>query len=206
MARRTREEAEQTRKDILQASLNMFCEKGYTRTTLDDIAKSINLTKGAVYWYFRNKPDILMALIQEDFKNTQAKLESNNPNPKTLEEMKDNFLFLADMVDNDANFRKLLYFLLFQMEWSVGLVNSFKDTLDEFKSKPINVIKQILIAEQNSGNIASDIDVDNMTCTIHAVWHGLLTNKLSNQEVVSLRQLANYSFDFIINALTSRKD
>jgi len=206
MARRTKEEAEQTRKDILQASLNMFCEKGYTRTTLDDIAKSINLTKGAVYWYFRNKPDILLALIQEDLKNTQEKLEKNNPNPKTLEEMKDNFLFLADMVDNDANFRKLLYFLLFQMEWSVGLVNSFKDTLDEFKSKPINVIKQILVAEQNSGKIASDVDVNNMTCTIHAVWHGLLTNKLSNQDDVSLRQLANYSLDFIINALTSRKD
>lgn len=206
MARRTKEEAEQTRKDILQASLNMFCEKGYTRTTLDDIAKSINLTKGAVYWYFRNKPDILLALIQEDLKNTQEKLEKNSPNPKTLEEMKDNFLFLADMVDNDANFRKLLYFLLFQMEWSVGLVNSFKDTLDEFKSKPINVIKQILVAEQNSGKIASDVDVNNMTCTIHAVWHGLLTNKLSNQDDVSLRQLANYSLDFIINALTSRKD
>ena len=111
MARRTKEEAEQTRKDILQAALNMFCEKGYTRTTLDDIAKSINLTKGAVYWYFRNKPDILMALIQEDFKNTQEKLDTNNPNPQTLKEMKDNFLFLANMVDNDSNFRKLLYFL-----------------------------------------------------------------------------------------------
>ena len=206
MARRTKEEAEQTRKDILQASLDMFCEKGYTRTTLDDIAKSINLTKGAVYWYFRNKPDILMALIQEDFKNTQEKLESHNPNPLTLKEMKDNFLFLADMVDNDANFRKLLHFLWFQMEWSVGLVNSFKDTFDEFKSKPINVIKRILLTEQNSGNIASDVDVDNMTCTIHAIWHGLLTNKLSNQDGVSLHKLADYSFDFIINALTSRKD
>ena len=41
MVRRTKEEAEQTRKDILQASLNMFCEKGYNKTTLDDIAKSI---------------------------------------------------------------------------------------------------------------------------------------------------------------------
>ena len=206
MARRTKEEAEQTRKDILQAALNMFCEKGYTRTTLDDIAKSINLTKGAVYWYFRNKPDILMALIQEDFKNTQEKLDTNNPNPQTLKEMKDNFLFLANMVDNDSNFRKLLYFLFFQMEWSIGLVNSFKNILEEFKSKPISVIKKILVAEQNSGKIASTVDVGNMTCTIHAMWHGLLTNKLSNQENVSLYELTDYSFEFIINALTSRKD
>ena len=51
MARRTKEEAEQTRKDILQAALDMFCEKGYTRTTLDDIAKSIGLSKSTIQRY-----------------------------------------------------------------------------------------------------------------------------------------------------------
>ena len=73
---------------------------------------------------------------------------------------------------------------------------------DEEKEK----LKQILINEQNGGKIASTVDVENMTCTIHAMWHGLLTNKLSNQENVSLHSIADYSFDFIINALTSRKD
>lgn len=45
MARRTKEEAEQTRIEILRSALDIFCEKGYSRTTFDEIAKRINLTK-----------------------------------------------------------------------------------------------------------------------------------------------------------------
>ena len=44
MARRTKEDAEQTRKEILITALDVFCEKGYSRTTFDEIAKRINLT------------------------------------------------------------------------------------------------------------------------------------------------------------------
>ncbi len=205
MARRTKEEAEQTRKDILQAALDMFCEKGYTRTTLDDIAKSINLTKGAVYWYFRNKPDILKALMVEDFKTTQAKLDSFMPDIHSLEDLKKHFMFLAHMVDTDSNFRKLLYFLLLQMEWSTGLINSFQDIIDELRRRPLETIKKALSYSQNSGQIVSTIDVQATAYTIHAMWSGLLLDKLQDQEK-SLQQTAEYSFDFIINALTSRKD
>ena len=206
MARRTKEEAEQTRKDILQAALDMFCEKGYTRTTLDDIAKSINLTKGAVYWYFRNKPDILKALMLEDFKNTQAKLDSFMSSPQTLPELKQHFMFLAEMVDTDNNFRKLLYFLLLQMEWSSGLINSFQDVIEELSRRPRQTIEDALTSAQNSGQIVSTVDVKALACTIHAVWHGLVMNKLQHLNSVSLRQTVNYSFDFFINAIISRKD
>lgn len=206
MARRTKEEAEQTRRDILQASLDMFCDKGYTRTTIDDIAKSINLTKGAIYWYFRNKPDILKALIVEDFQNTQAKLESYLPHPQTLDELKRHFMFLADLLEKDQNFRKLSYFLMFQMEWSNGLVNSFKDLFEKYRELPRKTILDALRAEQNSGNIASDIDLDAMACTIHNMWVGLMSDKLCYQDSVCLCETANFSFDFVINALLSRKD
>lgn len=205
MARRTKEEAEQTRKDILQASLNMFCEKGYTRTTLDDIAKSIHLTKGAIYWYFRNKPDILKALIWEDFEATRAQVSSFMPAPQTLQELKSYFLFLAERVDTDANFRKLLYFLILQMEWSTGLINSFHDLIEELSQRPIETITKVLLAEQKCGKISSSLDVSETAYTIHAMWQGLLIGHLQRQKK-NLTQAINYSFDFVINALTSRRD
>jgi len=206
MARRTKEEAEQTRKDILQASLDMFCEKGYTRTTLDDIAKSIHLTKGAIYWYFRNKPDILKALMLEDFKNTQEKLDSFMPAPQTLPDLKKYFMFLAKLVDTDNNFKKLLYFLFLQMEWSTGLITSFRDIIEELNNKPRQTIELALQAAQNSGQIVSTLDVNALTCSIHAMWYGLVMNKLQSLKNISLQQTTDYSFDFVINALTDRKD
>ena len=205
MARRTKEEAEQTRKDILQATLNMFCEKGYTRTTLDDIAKSIHLTKGAVYWYFKNKPDILKALMLEDFETTRAQLASFMPEPDSLEALKKHFMFLAERVDTDTNFKKFLYFLILQMEWSTGLINSFHDLIEELSNRPIMIIKNALLSSQKCGQITSNLDVTAMAYTIHAMWSGLLIDKLQHQEK-SLQETVNYGFDFIINALTSRKD
>lgn len=205
MARRTKEEAEQTRKDILQATLDMFCEKGYTRTTLDDIAKSINMTKGAVYWYFKNKPDILKGLMLEYFETTCAKLDSYMSAPKNADELKRYFLFIGELVDTDLNFRKLLYFLFLQMEWSTGLLNSFHDVIEELTKRPIIAIEDALINAQKCGKIAPSLDVKQITYSIHAMWYGLLLGKLQNQEN-SLQDTVEFSFDFIKNALIGRKD
>ena len=64
MVRKTKEEAENTRREILKAALEVFYQKGYSRTTFDEIAARINLTKGAVYWHFKNKPDLLVELMR----------------------------------------------------------------------------------------------------------------------------------------------
>ena len=49
MARKTREESENTKVLILKSALDCFYEKGFSRTTFEDIALRIHLTKGAVY-------------------------------------------------------------------------------------------------------------------------------------------------------------
>lgn len=55
MARRSKEEMEQTRLALLEAALNLFAEKGYSKTTLGDIAQRAGFTRGAVYWHFKDK-------------------------------------------------------------------------------------------------------------------------------------------------------
>jgi TetR/AcrR family acrAB operon transcriptional repressor len=47
--RRTKEDAEQTRQDLLDAALTIFSKKGYTATRLEDIAKVAGVTRGAIY-------------------------------------------------------------------------------------------------------------------------------------------------------------
>ncbi|MDO4161819.1 MAG: TetR/AcrR family transcriptional regulator, partial [Pseudomonadota bacterium] len=80
--RRTKEDAEQTRQAILASAVDIFYEKGYSKTTFDEIAKRINLTKGAVYWYFRNKPDIVAALINEFMQKLNKRTEDFRINQK----------------------------------------------------------------------------------------------------------------------------
>ena len=134
------------------------------------------------------------------------KLESYIPAPQTLEELKMHFMYLSRMVDEDSNFRKLLYFLTFQMEWSNGLLNSFRDLFDEFRARPRNTILNVLSAEQNRGKIAASVDINSLARTIHCLWHGLMWDKLSQQESVCFANELNFGFDLIINALVKTKD
>src|SRR5512132_1210412 len=54
-----------TRKQILDASLRLFSERGFARTTVRDIAREAGITDAAIYYHFESKRDLLEALVDE---------------------------------------------------------------------------------------------------------------------------------------------
>ena len=60
--RRTKQESEQTRQQILDAAQRQFARHGVTRTTLQRIASAAGVTRGAVYWHFANKRTLFRAM------------------------------------------------------------------------------------------------------------------------------------------------
>lgn len=65
-----------TRSRILQAAFRIFSEHGYSGATLDDVAASAGLTKGAVYWHYASKDDLCMALIEERFRREGSRYDA----------------------------------------------------------------------------------------------------------------------------------
>lgn len=64
MARKTKAEAEATRQSILDAAEQMFISHGVARTSLEEVARTAQVTRGAVYWHFRNKSDLFEAMLE----------------------------------------------------------------------------------------------------------------------------------------------
>jgi TetR/AcrR family acrAB operon transcriptional repressor len=64
--RRTKEEAEETRRAILVAAERLFAKNGVTKVSLEQIAASLGLTRGAVRWHFRDKRGLLFALLDSE--------------------------------------------------------------------------------------------------------------------------------------------
>lgn len=64
MARKTKEEALVTRCAILDTAERVFRARGVAATSLAAIAAAAGVTRGAIYWHFRNKNDLLMALFE----------------------------------------------------------------------------------------------------------------------------------------------
>ncbi|NDJ77243.1 MAG: TetR/AcrR family transcriptional regulator [Chloroflexi bacterium] len=54
---------EDRRNEILMAAIEAFAEKGYDGTSMDEIVKRTGLSKGTLYWHFKNKHDLLLAVI-----------------------------------------------------------------------------------------------------------------------------------------------
>ncbi|AVI62721.1 TetR family transcriptional regulator [Halomonas sp. GFAJ-1] len=64
MARKTKAEAAATREALLDAAEEVFFAKGVARTSLEQIARHAGLTRGAVYWHFKDKADLFKALVE----------------------------------------------------------------------------------------------------------------------------------------------
>ncbi|WP_200171817.1 TetR family transcriptional regulator [Ectothiorhodospira shaposhnikovii] len=61
--RRTKEEAEQTRALLLDAAEKVFLEQGVSRASLEAIAREAGMTRGAIYWHFRDKAALYGAML-----------------------------------------------------------------------------------------------------------------------------------------------
>ena len=57
--------AKRTREDLLEAARQVFADGGYSRATIDDITNTVGVSKGAYYFHFESKEDILVALVEE---------------------------------------------------------------------------------------------------------------------------------------------
>ena len=53
-----------TRQEILDTALELFADQGYDKTSLREIAEQVGVTKAALYYHFRSKEDILVALVE----------------------------------------------------------------------------------------------------------------------------------------------
>jgi len=62
------------RQEILEAAMTLFSQKGFERTTVDEIASSANVGKGTVYLYFDNKEQIFLAIIEKGLLELQELL------------------------------------------------------------------------------------------------------------------------------------
>jgi AcrR family transcriptional regulator len=90
-----------TLEKILQAAAQIFQEKGYHATSMQDIANAVDLKKGSLYHYVDSKQDILYALLDEALSMILERLEAVlaqdlPPQAKIRQATQSYFSFLAE--------------------------------------------------------------------------------------------------------------
>ena len=54
-----------TKERILGEGIKLFLQKGFRGTTIEDITDAVNITKGAFYWHFKSKNELLNTIIEK---------------------------------------------------------------------------------------------------------------------------------------------
>lgn len=60
-----KEQAERTRTLIINCAIKLFARQGFAPTSTQDLAKAIGMTTGTLYWHFKDKEDLLVAVLDE---------------------------------------------------------------------------------------------------------------------------------------------
>jgi AcrR family transcriptional regulator len=63
--RAARDQGREGREGLLDAALRVFADRGYQQAGVDEIAAAAGYSKGALYWHFAGKEDLLIALLEE---------------------------------------------------------------------------------------------------------------------------------------------
>jgi len=201
MARRTKEEAEETRENVLYAALDVFAEKGYSRTTFVDIAKRIGMTKGAVYWHFKDKQSLLAALIQEIHDREHAVIAEKTGEATTLDGLKAYLVTRVRIVTEDEFYRKFAFFMLMQMEWSVDVIAAVRDKLMSVRTEPFEDFDQILTEVRRRGELREDLDIKIVKHMLKGMWLGLLNVHFQGIPATDPVHTAKVAFEALIESL-----
>lgn len=118
MARRTKENALETRSHLLDAAEKVFFEKGFSQTSLADIAEAAKMTRGAIYWHFKNKSDLFEAMADRIRLPLESLSEAcSDPNETDpLGKLRDFFVQVLKESARNPRRRRVLTILLHKCE------------------------------------------------------------------------------------------
>ncbi len=204
MARKTKEDAEQTRQAILDSALQTFYEKGFSRTTFDEIARRINLTKGAVYWHFRNKTDLISAIIVQKI-TSQRKLYPQGM-PTTIEELRQAVVCRANIIEKDVDFKRFLFFMVYRMEWSTAVFDKVWSEVGELCELPDKKLGEVLLFLKEHGELKQNTDIQELSEVLTAFWKGTIDKYISGvKQNKTLSYMITQGFDMIMNGVRVEK-
>lgn len=120
MVRRTKEEALETRSKILEAAEQAFYERGVARTTLADIAALAGVTRGAIYWHFNNKAELVQAMLDSLHEplDEMAKASESENEVDPLGCMRQLLIHLFRQVATDPKTRRINEILFHKCEFT----------------------------------------------------------------------------------------
>jgi AcrR family transcriptional regulator len=194
-------QSEKTRANIIKAAISLFAKNGFHNTSITEIAELCRLSKGALYWHFKDKEDLLMAVIEqvkEEWKNVLRKeLKRNWSAHEKIHRILD--LLVKTTLENKERYVIFIVLIAEFTEVNERYEKVLRDGFMEF----FEFISQIVKDGKKEGSIHPDINPDLMAVAFMGIWQGTLLQWLLNRNEVKLGDLVNCLRSMVFNGLST---
>ena len=203
--RRTKEEAAITREQLLKKALATFSKKGYAATTLEDIAREAEVTRGAIYWHFGSKAELYNTLIREYSNRGGVIMQQAASEGGTLVDIvRRVFVRQLQAVEEDTALRALIELQLFK----TGLVPELEEGRQQQIEGSAGLVEMLAgIMEQGvqAGLLRSDVDPKEMARAYLGFQNGLIHLWLTAPNQFSLKNSSDSFADILMAGLQNQK-
>lgn len=202
MARRTKEEAEITRQQILDSAERVFAAKGVAHTTMADIAADAGVSRGALYWHFTSKTDIFHAMFnrQHDANKVVCAAARDPEEPDPLGQMRSILSHFLCKVVEDPQQRRVSEILHHKCE----LAGEQADLRQHLQATGDDIDQDIALSLRHAvqrGQLPADLDLRRAAIAVHAYIHGLINNWLLRPDSYPLDREAGALVDALLDML-----
>ena len=183
---------------ILNAALERFKQYGFAKTTVEEIARQAQVGKGTIYFYFRNKEEILEEIVDREMTRGFAAIgQAMMHEPTLLEKLRKILEVCFDYFHNNEMISKV-------MAMDQGLVMSLVTEKNrEFQKVSISWIRTLLEQGRNEG-VFREMDYEKVGYILDSLIRSFHYLHYFDLELYEPGEIPETLFDLVSHGLVKR--
>lgn len=202
MVRRTKDEAVETRNQILDAAERVFGERGVSRTSLTDIAEAASVTRGAIYWHFKDKADLFCEMVARVTMPMEDAPCQINPahDADPLASVRTMLVGILQRTSGDAQARRVFHIVFNKCEY-VDEMETVWERFREMQAGCLQRLEQGLAAAIAEGQLPASLDARRTAVGLHALVNGLISKWVMDPKAMPAKGDAGQLIDIFLDGL-----
>ncbi len=202
MPRRTKEEAMATRQRILDTAELEFQRRGVSRTSLQDIARAAGVTRGAIYWHFKDKSDLFNAMMKRVTfpMEEEIKRSGDAALADPVAHIRRSFLAALRATVVDPQARRVFEIALHKVEY-VDELRALQDRRVDGLRERVGQIERGLRRARPPGPAGGGVSARTAALGLHSLVDGLLRNWMLEPGAFDLMRVGRQAIDVYLKGL-----
>lgn len=202
--KRTKKEALETRANILESAFDILSVKNFANTSVTEISNRAGLTKGAFYWHFRNKSDLLLQLVESICQDNEESFRNILGTPRLSGELWGYYKKELAKLEENARYAKIhMMMARRQYEWPAEVQEKARQIIVDYFERDRLAVERFVVLGQKEGRFKKDIPTGDIAVLISSIFHGLYMMQLAGNLPKSFSEHTDILFDTFNKILTA---